>query len=137
MHSILDEFGDYGLERTKDEESYMERMGIPEDTPNPLCDEYFTQAELSQAIHNLNTAKATGEDRIEASFIAQLHTLWPEFSSGILLPLMNKVFGSGHVPNSWKLDRRIPLEKDGDSTAVSNYRTIAIHSVASGRYFVQ
>ena len=83
----------------------------------------------SSAIDGLNISKATGEDRVEAHFVVQLCRHFEQFRENFLLPLMNIIFGSGHVPSSWKSDRRIPLEKDGDSTDVSNYRTIAIHSV--------
>ena len=111
---------------------FMRKIGIEPELieqadKNILADHNFTHAELSFALHNIDTNKATGLDRIAPIFIKALRNnmIFRE----ILLRIFNKILDTGHVPRQWKLDRRILLEKKGDNTDAMNYRPIAVHSI--------
>ena len=50
--------------------------------------------------------------------------------SSTLTKLFSKILLGGKFPHAWKHDRRTPIHKpDTDTTDVSNYRLLAIHSV--------
>ena len=115
--------------------NYMSETGFPAATieqcistqENVLSNHDFTLKELLHALHKIDISKAAGLDRMAPAMVKPLEKS-KVITENILLPLFNKILRTGHVPDAWKLDRRVPLEKKGDHLDVMNFRPIAIHS---------
>ena len=103
-----------------------------DDLPNPEIhpssnerfDEPFSFSELYWALNGLKDS-TPGEDGIPYSFIIKLN----DSSKRIFLDILNSVFESGVIPDSWKTQIIIPLLKPGKiPTEASSYRPVALSS---------
>ena len=71
---------------------------------------------------DLGRNKAEGPDGVPA----ELLRFAPDNLKTNLYTLFHACFYSAHCPPSWKESTTILLHKDGDSTLLSNYRTIGL-----------
>jgi hypothetical protein len=88
--------------------------------------EPFTDAELVSALKSLNIQAATGPELIPS--VALRDTFVDDPASRVpLLTLMNSIFQSGKIPDSWGLSELFILYKGkGLRTIPDNYRAIAL-----------
>ena len=87
----------------------------------------FSFEELNNVLTDLKDT-SPGEDGVSYSFITRLN----EQSKRHFLNLVNIIFQSGIIPNSWKSQIIIPLLKPGKSSSDPNsYRPIALSSTVS------
>lgn len=87
----------------------------------------FTFDELLSVLQDLQTGKAPGFDGIPTEVYGILRHSAPACHMGrVLLTLLNKVYISGHIPQSWTASVLVPVFKKGDRSNPSNYRGIAL-----------
>ena len=84
----------------------------------------FSQDEIIKAISQLKTNKSGGPDQLINEFLIHgKHTFTPT-----LCNLFNKVYETGHFPETWSEGYVIPLHKKGSINDVENYRGITLLS---------
>ena len=84
----------------------------------------FSQDEILKAISQLKTNKSGGPDQLINEFLIHgKHTFTPT-----LCNLFNKVYATGHFPETWSEGYVIPLHKKGSINDVENYRGITLLS---------
>ncbi|XP_059051095.1 uncharacterized protein LOC131845944 [Achroia grisella] len=92
---------------------------------NDRMDEPFSYPELCCALDHLRDS-SPGIDGIPYSFIHRISIS----AKKKLLEILNAVFVSGNVPESWKTQIVVPILKPGkDASDASSYRPIALSSV--------
>ena len=84
-----------------------------------------TLPELSAALSQLGTSRASGEDGVTVQLI---RLTFPVIATH-LLHIVNDSLASGRVPAAWKTAIVNPLFKGGDRTEPNNFRPISILSV--------
>ena len=88
----------------------------------------FTINELKTATKHLKSSKAFGPDNIPA-------IIWKdEHFHNLLLNLCNHTFSTYTCPKLWHQSQIIPMPKKGDLSLVTNYRGIALMSIAAKTY---
>ena len=86
--------------------------------------EFFTMTELKEALRRASDT-AIGPDEIHYQLLKHL----PEDTIVLLLDIMNEIWLSGQLPNTWKQAIIIPIPKPNkDHQQPSNYRPIALTS---------
>lgn len=94
---------------------------------NNIMNDSFSYNELCQILKKIKDS-APGEDGIPYSFIVKSG----EITQRYLLDIINQVFNSGHIPDSWKSQIIIPILKpQKDPEQSTSYRPIALSSVLS------
>ena len=84
----------------------------------------FSLRELKNALSSTE-ATAPGEDNILYEMLKHL----PEAAKHFLLKIVNKIWETGILPDSWKIGLIIPIRKPGkDALEPSSYRPIALTS---------
>ena len=84
----------------------------------------FSQDEILKAISQLKTNKSGGPDQLINEFLIHgKHTFTPT-----LCNLFNKVYETGHFPETWSEGYVIPLHKKGSINDVENNRGITLLS---------
>ena len=89
-----------------------------------MLDNPFTEAVVAKAISSLKKQKAPGEDNILNEYIKLASDALIMFYTN----LVNTVFETGEVSESWTTGLIVPIYKKGDPTNPSNYRCIALLS---------
>ena len=101
---------------------FKKYLGNP--VPQSIYLQEVTEAEIKNAICDLNNSNSTSHDDFTTKFV--------KLSSPILAPALDKIFNlsieNGIYPNSLKMAKVIPILKKGDPTLVNNYRPISILS---------
>ena len=96
--------------------------------PTPLIDIiHFSQAEIKEAMSNLDVHKAKGPDSIGKEVLKNLS----ESLCKSLYMLFNLIANKCHFPNEWKTSELVPMFKDGNKQEVTNYRPISLLSTVS------
>ena len=108
---------------------YFEPRKSSEDlSETGLDDIQFTPFVISRVLSKLDTASASGPDRIPAIVLKQLA---PELSP-ILSKLFNKCIKESVFPNCWKCASVVPAFKNcGDRTDPTKYRPISLLPIIS------
>jgi ribonuclease HI len=84
----------------------------------------ITEQQLLQELNSINES-APGPDGIHYSMLANLGETGRKF----LLEILNDIFDTGKLPESWKLAHVIPIPKEGkDPLQQDSYRPIALTS---------
>ena len=84
----------------------------------------FSQGEILKAISQLKPSRYGGPDHIINEFIIHgKHIFVPTMCN-----LFNKIYETGHFPDSWSEGYVIPLYKKGSINDVENYRGITLLS---------
>ena len=84
----------------------------------------FSQGEILKAVSQLKTNRSGGPDHIINEFIVHgKHIFVPTMCN-----LFNKIYETGHFPDSWSEGYVIPLHKKGSINDVENYRGITLLS---------
>jgi hypothetical protein len=83
-----------------------------------------TPAEVSKILNSLETGKAHGADGVSNRLLKEA----ADSISDPLSVLINKSFGIGKVPTSWKRANVSPIHKKNERSMVSNYRPISLLS---------
>ena len=84
----------------------------------------FTLRELHEALSSTEST-SPGEDNIIYEMLKHL----PEHAKKFLLKIINKIWETGVLPESWKISVIIPVKKPGkDANQASSYRPIALTS---------
>ena len=90
--------------------------------------ERFNAHELQTTLEDLKTNTAYGVDEVHNAFLKNLPLV--KFSE--LLGCLNRVWRSGHFPDTWKLAQIIPILKPGkDPMRAESYRPISLLSCLS------
>ena len=96
---------------------------------NDIFDGEITEDEIKQAIHDLNSSKAS------SGFLVPEHF---KLSQDMLLPyiviLFNRLFESHVFPDKWALSVIVPIHKKGPTSNPDNYRGISLLQVLSKIY---
>ena len=96
--------------------------------PSNFPDEILcTGDQVFDLIHSLDSAKATGANRIST----RMPKATASSISNSLSDLFNKSITTGMLPTVWKFVRVVPIPKSGCSKDPANYRPISILTVIS------
>ena len=83
-----------------------------------------SKTEIKDAINKLKNGKAPGAENIAAEILKVNSDRLAE----ILVPVLNIVWSTGSIPNSWLEAMIVKLPKKGDLTKCSNWRGISVLS---------
>ncbi|KAK3543181.1 hypothetical protein QTP70_012285 [Hemibagrus guttatus] len=123
------------VERWKE---YFEDLLNPTDTPSveepeaedSEVDSFITQAEVTEVVPQLLGGKAPGVDEIRPEYLKSLDVVGLSW----LTRLCNIAWRSGTVPLDWATGVLVPLFKQGDWRACSNYKGITLLSLPGKVY---
>lgn len=100
-------------------------------TPDEIDE--ITNEEVLEAVRNLKSGKAPGEDRLGADFFK-----WPSTMRHILIQicvrLFNSILKSGRFPKQWSNALLVLFFKKGDRSNPNNYRGISLLNNFSKMY---
>ena len=91
---------------------------------NSLCSLTVTEAEVFEALSQLDTSKAVGIDGIGPRVLKHCTMSL----SRPLCYLFNLSLSTGYIPQEWKTHIIIPIHKSNDHSLVNNYRPISLLS---------
>ena len=97
---------------------------IPEtfSTPNGEHNKInISEKQIEQLLLDLDITKACGPDNIGNLVLKSLPTL-----SKSLLLIFKTALLKGYYPSQWKISEVVPIYKDGDKSAIENYRPISL-----------
>ena len=88
---------------------------------------YITTEEIQSSLLQLDVNKAKGPDRIGNALLKNLHKSLPKSLCLLFILIACKV----HFPTKRKVAEIVPIYKDGEKQAASNYRPISLLSAVS------
>lgn len=132
------------------EESFLEEIAKrylplsdahPNDYPSIKCetipelDAAFTEAEVREALHNLNSRSASGPDGVTNRMLRNLD----DQAIALLTKDINHVWETGEVPTQWRTATVVLIPKPGKPLNLDNLRPISLTSCVgkAAEYVIQ
>ena len=81
----------------------------------------ISEKQIEHLLLDLDITKACGPDNIGNLILKSLPTL-----SKSLLLIYKTALLKGYYPSQWKISEVVPIYKDGDKSAIENYRPISL-----------